>query len=105
MALLVWRLGRVLRGVSGGPGAAGPYQNYTNVLSVGLKTYGHPPSYNDVIIPEKPKLKFVNKVPNYKKPRRWMKRLGDIRGPATRANTIAWGQYGIVVSVCISPTV
>ncbi|XP_067833603.1 large ribosomal subunit protein uL16m-like [Heptranchias perlo] len=96
MALLLRCLSRVPPGVSCGSGSPGPYQNYAKVLAVGLKMYEHPPSYNDVVIPEKPKLKFINKVPNYKKPRRWMKRLGDIRGPATRANTIAWGQYGIV---------
>ncbi|XP_041052324.1 39S ribosomal protein L16, mitochondrial [Carcharodon carcharias] len=96
MAFLLRRLGLVRLAISNNSGSSGPYQNYTKVLTVGLKTYEHPPSYDDVMIPEKPKLKFVNKVPNYKKPRRWMKRLGDIRGPATRANTLTWGQYGIV---------
>ncbi|XP_051890811.1 39S ribosomal protein L16, mitochondrial [Pristis pectinata] len=89
--LLLRRVGCCLR-----PGGAGQYQNFAKVFAVGLKTYERPPSYDDVIIPEKPKLKFYNKVPNYKKPRRWMKRLGDIRGPATRANNITLGQYAIV---------
>ncbi|XP_072910045.1 large ribosomal subunit protein uL16m isoform X2 [Hemitrygon akajei] len=93
MALLM-----VLRRVGSCPwaGEAGQYQKIAKVFPVGLKTYELPPSYNDVVIPEKPKLKFLNKVPNYKKPRRWMKRLGDIRGPATRSNKILWGQYAIV---------
>ncbi|XP_032898621.1 39S ribosomal protein L16, mitochondrial [Amblyraja radiata] len=95
MALVLRRLGCCLW-TGGGPGRPGLYQNFSIVFAAGLKTYECPPSYNDVIIPEKPKLKFMNKVPNYKKARRWMKRLGDIRGPATQANNIAWGQYAIV---------
>uniref|UniRef100_V9LA05 Large ribosomal subunit protein uL16m n=1 Tax=Callorhinchus milii TaxID=7868 RepID=V9LA05_CALMI len=98
MALLLYPLCRGVAGVSRGLAArrTGPNQNYAKVLAAGLKIYPHPPSYNDVIIPEKPKLKFINKVPNYKKPKKWMKRLCDIRGPALRAVTITRGQYGIV---------
>ncbi|XP_072419551.1 large ribosomal subunit protein uL16m [Chiloscyllium punctatum] len=96
MAVLLRRLGLARLGINNNSGCRGLYQIDAKVLSAGLKTYEIPPRYDDVIIPEKPKLKFLNKVPNYKKPRRWMKRLGDIRGPATRANTLTRGEYGIV---------
>lgn len=52
-----------------------------------------------MVLPEKPKLKFMNKVPNLKKPKKEMKRLHDIQGPAKSANTFTTGQYAIVVSV------
>ncbi|XP_072512946.1 large ribosomal subunit protein uL16m isoform X2 [Salminus brasiliensis] len=49
-----------------------------------------------VVLPEKPKLKFLNKVPNFKKAKKEMKRLRDIQGPANGANTFTSGQYAIV---------
>ncbi len=52
------------------------------------------------MLPEKPKLKFVNKVPNFKKAKKEMKKLRDIQGPARAANTFTTGQYAIVVSAC-----
>ena len=52
----------------------------------------------DVVLPEKPKLKFMNKVPNLKKAKKEMKRLRDIQGPAKTANSFTSGQYAIVVS-------
>lgn len=52
-----------------------------------------------MVLPEKPKLKFMNKVPNFKKAKKEMKKLKDIRGPALAANTFTTGQYAIVVSV------
>lgn len=53
----------------------------------------------DVVLPEKPKLKFINKVPNYKKAKKEMKRLRDIQGPTKGADKFTGkGQYGIVVS-------
>lgn len=52
----------------------------------------------DAFLPEKPKLKFLNKVPNFKKAKKEMKRLRDIQGPAKTANTFSIGQYAIVVS-------
>ncbi len=55
----------------------------------------------DVVLPEKPKLKFVNKVPNFKKAKKEMKKLRDIQGPAKAANTFTTGQYAIVVSAFI----
>lgn len=71
-------------------------QSQLRVLSAGLKTYDIPPDYSDVFLPEKPKLKFLNKVPNFKKAKREMKRLRDIQGPARAANTFKTGHYGIV---------
>lgn len=53
----------------------------------------------DVVLPEKPKLKFLNKAPNFKKAKKEMKKLRDIQGPARAANTFTTGQYAIVVSI------
>ncbi|KAI1899711.1 hypothetical protein AGOR_G00064580 [Albula goreensis] len=78
------------------PCSAGLLQNSLKVLSAGLKTYEQPPDYSDVVLPERPKLKFFSKVPNIKKVKKEMKRLRDIQGPAQRANTFVKGQYGIV---------
>lgn len=58
-------------------------------------------TFIDVVLPEKRKLKFLNKVPNFKTPKKEMKRLRDIQGPAKRANTFTTGQYAIVVSAFI----
>lgn len=55
----------------------------------------------DVVLPAKPKLKFLNKVPNLKKAKKEMKKLRDIRGPAKAANTFTTGRYAIVVSAFI----
>lgn len=52
----------------------------------------------DVVLPEKPKLKFMNKVPNFKKAKKEMKKLRDIQGPARGATAFTTGQYAIVVS-------
>lgn len=71
-------------------------QHHFRVLSAGLKTYDLPPDYSDVVFPEKPKLKFLNKVPNLKKAKKEMKKLRDIQGPTKSANTFTNGQYGIV---------
>ncbi|KAJ8410459.1 hypothetical protein AAFF_G00193630 [Aldrovandia affinis] len=76
-------------------GSAG-LQNHLKILSAGLKTYDQPPDYSDVVLPERTKLKFLNKVPNLKKAKKEMKRLRDIQGPAKKANAFTSGQYGIV---------
>lgn len=77
-------------------GHQGPLQSHLKVLAAGLKTYEIPPDYSDVVLPEKPKLKFMNKVPNFKKAKKEMKKLRDIQGPAKAANTFTTGQYAIV---------
>ncbi|XP_003445762.1 large ribosomal subunit protein uL16m [Oreochromis niloticus] len=74
----------------------GPLHGYLKVLSAGLKTYEIPPDYSDVVLPDKPKLKFLNKVPNLKKAKKEAKKLWDIQGPAKSANTFTTGQYAIV---------
>ncbi|XP_069553860.1 large ribosomal subunit protein uL16m [Brachyistius frenatus] len=74
----------------------GPLHSHLKVLAAGLKTYEIPPDYSDVVLLEKPKLKFMNKVPNYKKAKKEMKKLRDIQGPATGANAFTSGQYAIV---------
>ena len=56
----------------------------------------------DVVLPDKPKLKFLNKVPNFKKAKKEKKKLRDIQGPATAANTFTVGSYAIVVGSVIS---
>lgn len=55
----------------------------------------------DVVLPEKPKLKFIEKVPNLKRVRKEMKKLRDIRGQAKTGNDFTTGQYAIVVSAFI----
>lgn len=84
--------------ISRTPGcSAGGALTHMKVLSAGLKTYDVPPDYSGVVMPEKPKLKFINKVPNFKKVKKEMKRLNDIRGPAKGADKFTEkGQYGIV---------
>lgn len=52
----------------------------------------------DVVLPEKPKLKFMDKVPNLIKAKKERKKLWDIQGPARTGNTFTTGQYAIVVS-------
>nr|XP_040019811.1 39S ribosomal protein L16, mitochondrial [Gasterosteus aculeatus aculeatus] len=74
----------------------GPLNSHLKVLFAGLKTLEMPPDYSDVVLPEKPKLKFMNKVPNFKKAKKEMKKLRDIQGPAKAANTFTTGKYAIV---------
>ncbi|XP_066561918.1 large ribosomal subunit protein uL16m isoform X2 [Amia ocellicauda] len=75
---------------------SGLFQNPLKVLSAGLKTFDPPPDFSDVVLPERTKLKFVNKIPNLKRAKKEMKKLRDIQGPAQAANTFTRGQYGIV---------
>ncbi|XP_029904244.1 large ribosomal subunit protein uL16m [Myripristis murdjan] len=86
-------LGGLCRSSGQRPGAL---QTHLKVLAAGLKTYEIPPDYSDVLLPERPKLKFLNKVPNLKKARKEMKKLRDIQGPAKTANSFTTGQYAIV---------
>lgn len=74
----------------------GPVHRHLKVLVAGLKTYEIPPDYSDVVLPGKPKLKFINKVPNLKKPKKESKKLRDIQGPTKGADTFTQGQYAIV---------
>lgn len=74
----------------------GLLRSQLKVLSAGLKTYEIPPDYSDVVLPEKTKLRFLNKVPNLKKAKRQMKRLHHIQGPTKEARGFTAGNYGIV---------
>uniref|UniRef100_H3CVM6 Large ribosomal subunit protein uL16m n=1 Tax=Tetraodon nigroviridis TaxID=99883 RepID=H3CVM6_TETNG len=88
-------VGRVTSCIAHAP--QGSLQNHLKILAAGLKTFEIPPDYSeDVVLPEKPKLKFMNKVPNLKKAKKERKRLWDIQGPARAANTFTTGQYAIV---------
>ncbi|XP_043092621.1 39S ribosomal protein L16, mitochondrial [Puntigrus tetrazona] len=71
-------------------------QSNLKLLSAGLRTYEVPPNFSDVVLPEKPKLKFMDKVPNLKQAKKEMKKLRDIQGPAKSGTTFRDGQYGIV---------
>ncbi|MBN3292565.1 RM16 protein, partial [Polypterus senegalus] len=77
-------------------GGSGPLQNHMKTLTAGIKTFPEPPDYSGVVLPEKLKLKFIKKVPNFKKATKEMKNLKCIRGPAVKANSFTRGQYGIV---------
>ncbi|XP_041114858.1 39S ribosomal protein L16, mitochondrial [Polyodon spathula] len=83
-------------GLTKGSRVTGSVQNQMKLVVAGMKTYEEPPDYSGVVLPDRPKLKFINKVPNFKKAKKEMKKLRDIRGPAQTANTFARGQYGIV---------
>ncbi|XP_026175398.1 large ribosomal subunit protein uL16m [Mastacembelus armatus] len=74
----------------------GPLHSHMKVVASGLKTYEIPPDFNDVVLPDKAKLKFMNKVPDLIKAKKEMKNLRDIRGPAKTENTFTTGQYAIV---------
>ncbi|XP_038260900.1 39S ribosomal protein L16, mitochondrial isoform X1 [Dermochelys coriacea] len=52
--------------------------------------------WSDISIPDRPKLKFMDKVPSVPKVRREFKNLRDIRGPSTEATEFTQGQYGIL---------
>nr|XP_060627483.1 large ribosomal subunit protein uL16m [Anolis sagrei ordinatus] len=68
----------------------------SKILTAGLKKFVLPPDYSGITIPEKPKLKFVDKAPAVPKVRRERKNLNDIRGPSTEATEFTEGQYGIL---------
>ncbi|VCX38516.1 unnamed protein product, partial [Gulo gulo] len=64
--------------------------------SAGLKTLLPVPTFEDVSIPEKPKLRFVERVPLVPKVRREPKNLRDIRGPSTEATEFTEGSFAIL---------
>lgn len=51
-----------------------------------------------MVLPEKPKLKLLNKGPNVQKPIKEPRKLRDIQGPTKAGNSFRDGQFGIVVS-------
>nr|CAG4638729.1 EOG090X0DE4 [Cyclestheria hislopi] len=69
------------------------------VPSAGLKHFKPPPIYDDIVMPEKPKLPFVDKVPQYPpslRPPKMSKRIELMRGPEPIHNKLIYNQYGIV---------
>uniref|UniRef100_A0A8C2KFK5 Uncharacterized protein n=1 Tax=Cyprinus carpio TaxID=7962 RepID=A0A8C2KFK5_CYPCA len=50
-------------------------------------------SHADMVLPDKPKLKFLEKFPNLKQAKKEMKKLRVIQEPAKSTNTISEGQY------------
>ncbi|XP_042308576.1 39S ribosomal protein L16, mitochondrial [Sceloporus undulatus] len=91
----MWRRpGRPLLALRGAPAES----IGSKILTAGLKKFVLPPDYSGITIPEKPKLKFVEKSPNLPKVRREFKNLRDIRGPSTEATEFTEGQYGIMAT-------
>ncbi|KAG7273685.1 hypothetical protein CRUP_017438 [Coryphaenoides rupestris] len=72
-------------------------QTHMKILFAGVQTYDRPPDFSDVVLPDKPKLKFLNKVPNLKKAKKEPRKLRDIQGPEKTANTFIAGNYGILM--------
>ncbi|XP_022917435.1 large ribosomal subunit protein uL16m [Onthophagus taurus] len=71
------------------------------VQTCGMKFFKPPKQYNDVVIPEKPKLRFFDKVPQYPasiKPPKMQKKLKLMRGPELVHNTFLYKQYGIIAT-------
>ncbi|KAJ8043374.1 39S ribosomal protein L16, mitochondrial [Holothuria leucospilota] len=55
-------------------------------------------TFDHIPVPERPKLTFKNKVPQNLKWKKKFKSLKDIRGPATKANTLQEGMYGLMAT-------
>ncbi|XP_062433042.1 large ribosomal subunit protein uL16m isoform X1 [Rhea pennata] len=85
---MCWRLRRFLAPREGLGSTVVPW--------AGLKKYVLPLDYSDVTLPERTKLKFMDKVPAVPKVRREPRRLRDIRGPSREATEFTQGQYGIL---------
>ncbi|XP_069484998.1 large ribosomal subunit protein uL16m [Ambystoma mexicanum] len=75
---------------------AGLRQSVIRILTAGLKTYQMPADYSGITLPERQKLKFLDKAPNVQKVVKEMKNLNDIRGPYSKVETFTEGQYGIL---------
>uniref|UniRef100_A0A8C6V7I7 Large ribosomal subunit protein uL16m n=1 Tax=Naja naja TaxID=35670 RepID=A0A8C6V7I7_NAJNA len=91
----MWRLARcplsVLVGTPTPTGFGG-----IKILTAGYRKYDPLPDYTGIVIPEKPKLKIVERQPNLLKVRRQPKNLRDIRGPSTEATEFTEGKFGIL---------
>ncbi|XP_035788455.1 39S ribosomal protein L16, mitochondrial-like [Anopheles albimanus] len=67
----------------------------------GIKFFGPPITYDNTKIPEKPKLRFMDKVPQLPsnlRPPKLQKKLKWMRGPEEVHNKLVHGQYGIVAT-------
>uniref|UniRef100_A4IHQ9 Large ribosomal subunit protein uL16m n=1 Tax=Xenopus tropicalis TaxID=8364 RepID=A4IHQ9_XENTR len=70
--------------------------NTHRAVTVGLRTFDIPPDNSGVSLKDRPKLRFVNKVPDLVKVKKEPKNLKDIRGPAKEGREFEEGEYGIV---------
>ncbi|XP_044276710.1 39S ribosomal protein L16, mitochondrial [Varanus komodoensis] len=86
------QLGRPLCALAGATaGSSG-----TKIFTAGFKKYKLPVDYSGITIPEKPKLKYIERTPTVLKVRREFKNLRDIRGPSVEATEFTEGHYGIL---------
>lgn len=70
-------------------------------LSSGIKYFAPPKNYDDVVIPERQRLRIYDKVPLYPsnlKPPKMQKRLRYMRGPELLHNTLQLKQYGVMAT-------
>ncbi|CAO1428861.1 unnamed protein product [Diamesa serratosioi] len=71
------------------------------VTTAGLKHFPKPINYDDVEFAERPKLKFMDKVPLFPanlRPPKMQKNLKFMRGPETVHNTLLHKQYAIIAT-------
>ncbi|NXX83805.1 RM16 protein, partial [Urocolius indicus] len=66
------------------------------VPRAGLKKFQQPPDYSGIVLPERTKLKFLEKVPAVPNVKREPRQLRDIRGPSQEATDFTQGQFGIL---------
>ncbi|KAL3270216.1 hypothetical protein HHI36_009272 [Cryptolaemus montrouzieri] len=69
------------------------------VQKSGMKYFPPPPNFENVEIPEKVRLKYIDKVPAYPptiRPPKMQKKLKLMRGPELVHNTLQFKQYGIM---------
>ncbi|XP_072944103.1 large ribosomal subunit protein uL16m [Epargyreus clarus] len=67
----------------------------------GIKYFAPPKNYDDIEIPERPRLRVYEKVPMYPpnlKPPKMQKRLRYMRGPENLHNTLQLKQYGVIAT-------
>ncbi|XP_046997600.1 39S ribosomal protein L16, mitochondrial [Schistocerca americana] len=69
--------------------------------TAGMKHFPPPPKYDDIEFPERARLRFMDKVPQYPpsvRPPKMMKRLLLMRGPELVHNELLHRQYGIIAT-------
>ncbi|XP_075073075.1 large ribosomal subunit protein uL16m [Mixophyes fleayi] len=74
----------------------GCVSNTQKAVTAGLRTYEPLPDFSRVSMKERPKLRFLNKVPDLVKVVKAPKNLNDIRGPAKEGRDFHEGEYGIL---------
>lgn len=92
MALSLWSRVSGLRRVLLTGCVSGPHR----AVTAGLHSHEPPPDFSGVSMKERPKLRFMNKVPDAVKVVKVPKSLKDIRGPALQGRDFQEGQYGIL---------